>query len=67
MKLLADWKRILRRAWSIRFMLMAGILSGVETALPFFSEAMPHGVFAMLSGVSVGAAFVARLVAQKDD
>jgi hypothetical protein len=46
---------------------MAGLLSGVETALPFFSEAMPHGVFAMLSGVSVGAAFVARLVAQKDD
>ena len=67
MKLLADWKRILRRAWSIRFMLMAGLLSGVETALPFFYEAMPHGVFAMLSGVSVGAAFVARLVAQKDD
>lgn len=62
----ADWKRILRKAWSIRLMLLAGLLSAVEVALPFFSDAMPRGVFAALSGLSVGGAFVARLVAQKD-
>lgn len=62
----ADWKRILKKAWSIRLMLLAGLLSAVEVALPLFSDAMPRGVFAALSGLSVGGAFVARLVAQKD-
>lgn len=66
MKLYENWKEIVKKAWSIRFMIAAGVLSGVEVALPFFASAMPHGIFAMLSGLSVGAAFVARLVAQRD-
>ncbi len=66
MKLLADWREILRRAWSIRLMIVAGLLSGIEVALPFFADAMPRGVFAALSVLIVMAALVARLVAQKD-
>ena len=66
MKLYDDWKLILRKAWSIRFMILAGILSAVEVILPFFEGHFPRGVFAGLSGLAVGAAFIARLVAQKD-
>lgn len=66
MKLRTDWRNTLRKAWSIRFMLLAGLLSGVEVAMPFFADGMPQGTFAALSGLCVGAAFVARLVAQKD-
>lgn len=66
MKLDGNWRAILKKAWSIRLMLLAGVLTGVEVVLPFFSHALPHGVFAALSGVTVGAALVARLVAQKD-
>ncbi len=66
MKLYDNWREIIKKAWSIRLMLLAGLLSGAEVTLPFFSHAMPHGVFAALSGVTVAAAFVARLVAQKD-
>lgn len=62
----ADWKIIIKKAWSIRLMLLAGLLSAVEVVLPFFSDVMPRGVFAALSGLSVGGAFVARLVAKKD-
>lgn len=47
-------------------MLLAGVFSAIEAAMPFFEGAMPRGTFAVLSGMSVGAAFVARLVAQKD-
>ena len=65
-ELVADWKRILRKAWSIRLMLAAGLLSGAEVALPLFADAIPRGVFAATSGVVVMGAFVARLVAQKD-
>jgi hypothetical protein len=66
MRLYENWKDIVRRAWSVRFMAAAGVLSGIEVALPFFQSALPNGIFAALSGLSVGAAFVARLVAQKE-
>jgi len=66
MHLYANWKEILRKAWSIRFMILAGVLSGVEVILPFFSDEIPRGPFAALSFVAVSAAFVSRLVAQRD-
>lgn len=66
MKLLTDWKRILKRAWSIRLLILAGVLSGIEVVLPFFSDAIPRGPFAVLSFLAVAGAFVARLVAQKE-
>jgi len=65
MKLADDWKRIVRRAWSIRFGILAAVLSGGEVVLPMFADAIPRGTFAGLSFVSVAAAMVARLVAQK--
>ena len=64
MKLYDNWKEILRKAWSIRFLVIAGILSGIEVILPLFHENIPKNIFAALSMVFVAAAFVARLVAQ---
>ena len=66
MRLYDNWRQIVRRAWSIRLMLLAGVLSAVEVALPFFDGDIPRGTFAALSGLATGAAFVARLVAQRD-
>lgn len=65
MKLYDNWKEILRRSWSLRFIILAGILSGFEVILPFFSDAIPSNIFAVLSFVAVAAAFIARLVAQR--
>lgn len=65
MKLYANWKEILRRSWSLRFIILAGALSGIEIVLPFFSDAIPRNLFAVLSFFAVFAAFVARLVAQR--
>jgi hypothetical protein len=66
MKLYSNWKEILTKAWSIRFMLMAGVLSGIEIVLPLFADQFPRSVFATLSFVFVAAAFVSRLVAQRN-
>ncbi|PZR92236.1 MAG: hypothetical protein DI537_13695 [Stutzerimonas stutzeri] len=68
MRLDPDWKRILKRAYSIRFLLLAGLFSGLETAMPLLHTVLPvpAGIFAVLSGLSVAGAFVFRLVAQKD-
>lgn len=66
MKLYDNWKEILRKAWSIRFLAMAGLLSGAEVILPLFHDDIPKNIFAALSMVFVTLAFVARLVAQRD-
>ena len=65
MTLLADWKAIVRRAWSIRLMLLAGLLTGCEAVLPLFVADLPRHVFSALSVAVIAAAMVARLVAQK--
>jgi len=68
MRLGDDWKEILQKAWSIRLMILAGILSGIEVALPLIDGyiEIDRGIFAAASGIVVMAAFIARLVAQKD-
>jgi hypothetical protein len=68
MKLYPNWKTLIKKAWSLRFMAVAGLLSGCEVALPFMSEYVPQGLrgwFAGLALVLTAAAFWARLVAQK--
>lgn len=66
MKPIPDWREVLRKAWSLRLMLLAAVLSALEVALPFFQPDLPRGWFALLSGLTVGGAFVARLVAQRN-
>lgn len=65
--LVSNWRDVLRKAWSVRLLLLAGLLSGLEVALPLIDGVyeIPRGVFAALSGVTVAGAFVARIVAQK--
>lgn len=66
MKLVSDWREILRWAWSIRLAALAAVLSGIEIALPFFSETFPRLIFAGLSFLATVGAFIARFVAQKE-
>lgn len=65
MKLIDDWKKILKKAWSVRLLVIAGLLSGVEIILPLLVDSFPRGLFAVLSFGFTAAAFVARIVAQK--
>lgn len=56
--------RVLRRAWSLRLMLLAACFSGLEVAVPLLRDFLPTGTFAALSGLSVTAAMLARFVQQ---
>lgn len=64
MRLIEDWRHVLKHAWSIRFIVLAALLSGVEIVLPMFNDALPRGVFAVLTLLVTVAAAVARLVPQ---
>jgi hypothetical protein len=68
-QLLPDWRDILRRAWSIRLMLLAGLLSGCEAILPLFSDSfpMPRWASSALVAVVIAAAFITRLLAQRQE
>lgn len=61
---IANWRAVLRHAWSIRLMLLAALLSGAEVALPLFEYSIPTGIFAALSAAVTAAALIARLLAQ---
>lgn len=67
MRLHPNWRAILRRAWSIRLLGIAGFLSGAEAVVQVLSDnpPIPRGTFAVLAFFATGGAFVARLIAQK--
>ena len=66
--LLPDWRTIVRRAWSIKLMLLAGLLSGLEVILPMLGDSLPWSrtTGAAVTGLIVAAAFVTRLLAQPE-
>lgn len=64
MNLLPNWKWLVRKAWSIRLVVLAGLLSGCEVVLPLFVDTLPRNVFAVLSMLAAIGAGVARVMSQ---
>lgn len=64
MKLIDDARKVLNEAWSVRLILLAGVLSGIESILPQLAAYFPDRTFALLSALCTCAALVARVVAQ---
>ncbi len=65
MRLRDDWCLILRRAWSMRLMLVAGLFSAAEMVLPMYANELPRGTFAALAAVTITGAMIARVIAQR--
>ena len=63
-KLIDDWRWVIRKAWSIRLAVVAALFSGAEVLVPMLQAAMPHGVFAILSFVAVAGGVISRFVVQ---
>jgi hypothetical protein len=67
-RLLDDWRAILRHAWSVRLILLAGLLAGIEAALLVLQPVinLPLLALAIASGILTFGALVARLLAQRE-
>ena len=65
-RLLPDWKDILKRAWSVRLMLLAFVATLAEALWPVFAPGFDFRFAGVVSAVLIAAAFVARLMAQRD-
>jgi len=62
----ANWRGILRRAWSVRLMVVAAFLSGLEVALTLWVPDWSAGRLAALSGLVSASALIARISAQSN-
>jgi len=65
MQIRANWKRFLRKAWSVRLLTIASVLSGCNAILPYTEEFMSRRTFALVSFFIVTGAMLAQLVVQK--
>lgn len=70
MRLINDWKWVVTYAWSVRLIIVAALLSGLEVVLSVLTAmsvnpGVPAGVFAAFSGVVTFAALIARFVVQR--
>ena len=67
MKLLPDWKDVLNRAWSVKFLALAALVSGCEVVLQVAGASiLPPGVAPALIGVLSALGILARVLAQKE-
>lgn len=66
MKLLPDWKRVAKKAWSVRLNVIGFVFIGAEAALPFFNDALAPRPMAAIAAMVVVGALIARLTIQKD-
>lgn len=66
MSLLPNWKTIVRKAWSVRFIVLCCIFTAADALVPLFYSDLPDRVFAILSAVSATGALISRLMVQGD-
>lgn len=67
MQLVANWRAVLLRAWSVRLIALSLVFGAVELALPFLDGVLPvrPGTFAALVFLTNIGAGISRLVAQR--
>lgn len=67
LRVISNWRAVLRYAWSVKLMILAAILTGLEAALPLLGDLLPipPGWFAAASFAVVMGAFAARFFVQQ--
>ena len=67
MKLVDDWDKILTKAWSVKFSILAALMGGAEVAVQLVRPAgIPDGAFAGIAAlISIGAT-LARVLQQQE-
>ena len=60
MRLIENWRLVLKKAWSVRLLILAAVLTGIEAIMPFL-QLPKAAIFGLVT-----AALIARVIAQKD-
>ncbi|WP_457302265.1 DUF7940 domain-containing protein [Phyllobacterium sp. P5_D12] len=56
MRLIDEWRTVLRKAWSVRLILLAGLLEALGSLMPYLGVVLPipESVFNVLSALTLG-------------
>lgn len=67
-RLIPNWRRVLTRAWSVRWMVIGGVLQIAEVLLTQFDDVlpMPRGVIAGATGIVMLLGLAARFCDQPE-
>jgi len=65
-KLYHNWREILRKSWSLKFIFLAIVLNAVSVILPSYWDSFPRDTFNAIFFVVLVAAGTARVIAQQD-
>lgn len=67
MKLVEDWDKILTKAWSVKFSILAALAGGAEVAVHLVKPAgIPDGAFAGIAATISIIATIARVLQQQE-
>jgi len=67
MQLVDDWAKIIAKAWSVKFSILAALMGGAEVAVQLVKPAaIPDGLFAAIAALISVAATVARVLQQQE-
>lgn len=65
-KLISNWKKTAKYAWSLRLMALSGICSVGEILIAYYPDALPRGAMAGLSGSFALGGIIARFYSQRN-
>lgn len=66
-RLHANWLWLLRKSWSIRWILASIFFEAANMILPLYVDAVPHLAFSLLSLAAAAGAIWTRLIPQPKD
>jgi hypothetical protein len=69
MKLLPDWRRIVRKAWSVKAMILTALFAGGEIALPLLHQSIAEdfqGWCALAAGLCAMGSVILRIMPQAE-
>lgn len=66
-RLIPEWRRVLNKAWTVKFSLLSGVLGAAELALQIFPTSIPQGMFGAASVLVAAVIPLVRVLAQKED
>lgn len=67
MQLVENWDQIIKKAWSVKFSILAALLGGAEVAVQLVKPAgIPDGVFAGIAAIVSMGATLARVLQQQE-
>jgi hypothetical protein len=66
MTLVDNYKVVLRKAWSMKFIVLSALFSAAEVSLPFFAPLglVQPGTMAILALIASAGAGISRIIAQ---